>query len=56
MLRCNSPKRNVAIQCERERVHKLGSIRHQCEQGNSQELLVYAGSLQNNIDDIDQDF
>lgn len=41
---------------ERRTVHKFGRIRDEREEGDSEELLGYAGSVENDIDDVDENF
>lgn len=48
------PERDVAVQSEGECVHKLGRVRDECEQGDSQELFVDTRALKDDINHVDQ--
>ncbi len=47
-------KGDVAVDGERHGVHELGRVRDQSEEGNTQELFVNSRTVQNNVDDIDE--
>lgn len=50
------PQSNVPAQRKRHGVHKLCRIRYEGKQAESEELLVDARALQDDIHDVDQNF
>lgn len=48
------PQRDVAVHGERDGVHELGCVRHKCEEGHTQELLINPGAFQDDVNDVDE--
>lgn len=49
-------ERNVAVHRERDGVHELGRVGDEREERQAEEFLIDATALQDNVDDIDEDF
>jgi hypothetical protein len=48
------PQGNIAVQSKRYCVHELRRVGHKSKQRNTQEFLINAGTLEDNVDDIDE--
>ena len=55
MATISLPERNVAVHGERDSVHKLRRVGNEREQSDPEELLVDTRTIQDDIDDVDQD-
>lgn len=47
---------DIAVEGKRHGVHELGGVGNQGEEGHTQEFLVYPRTLQDDIDNVDEEF
>jgi hypothetical protein len=49
------PESNIAIHSKRHGIHELCCVRDQRKQGNAKELFINARTIEDDVDDINQE-